>query len=53
MTYLGKDEVWESGLAPKGLERPNKKDKPRDSLKVETPKTSLFKLPDETKEKEI
>jgi|TARA_R110002074_G_scaffold237996_1_gene409975 hypothetical protein len=53
MTYLGKDEVWESGLAPKGLERPTKKVKPRDSLKVETPKTSLFKLPDETKEKEI
>ena len=52
MTYLGKDEVWESGLAPKGMERPGKKTRLKDVSVVEAPKASLFILPGETTEKE-
>lgn len=52
MTYLGKDEVWESGLAPKGMERPGKKPRLKDVSVVEAPKASLFILPGETTEKE-
>lgn len=58
MTYLGKDEVLSSGLAPKNIYSEAKKKSKKinqemaQATHVDNPTTSLFRLPDETKEKE-
>jgi len=53
MTYLGKDEVLESGLGPKGVSQTTNKRSTSEDIVFEEPKISLFKLPNETEEKEI